>query len=108
MTERGTSEEKGAGIVAALIFFFLMYSTFFMYGYQVMRGVIEEKTNRIVEIMIASVRPIELMLGKIIGIGLVGLTQYFAWSLVAMNLSLPAIASIMSTTDMAFRRSRSR
>jgi ABC-2 type transport system permease protein len=100
VTESGTAEEKGAGLVAALIFFFLMYSTFFMYGYQVMRGVIEEKSTRIVEIVIASVRPVELMLGKIIGIGLVGLTQYFAWSLVAMNLSLPAIASIMSTTDI--------
>ncbi|HYK42705.1 MAG TPA: ABC transporter permease [Thermoanaerobaculia bacterium] len=100
VTESGTAEEKGAGIVAALIFFFLMYSTFFMYGYQVMRGVIEEKSTRIVEIVIASVRPVELMLGKIIGIGLVGLTQYFAWSLVAMNLSLPAIAATFSTTDM--------
>ena len=57
VTEKGAAEEKGAGIVAALIFFFLMYSTFFMYGYQVMRGVIEEKTNRIVEVIIASVRP---------------------------------------------------
>ena len=100
VTEAGTAEEKGAGIVAAIIFFFLMYSTFFMYGYQVMRGVIEEKSNRIVEIIIASVRPTELMLGKIIGIGLVGLTQYFAWSLVAMNLSLPAIAARFASTDL--------
>jgi ABC-2 type transport system permease protein len=100
VTDSGTAEEKGAGLVAALVFFFLMYSTFFMYGYQVMRGVIEEKSTRIVEIVIASVRPIELMLGKIIGIGLVGLTQYFAWSLVAMNLSLPAIASTLSTGDL--------
>ena len=100
VTESGTAEEKGAGLVAALIFFFLMYSTFFMYGYQVMRGVIEEKSTRIVEIVIASVRPVELMLGKIIGIGLVGLTQYFAWSLVAMNLSLPAIAATFSTGDV--------
>jgi ABC-2 type transport system permease protein len=94
VTETGTAEEKGAGIIAAIIFFFLMYSTFFMYGYQVMRGVIEEKSNRIVEIIIASVRPTELMLGKIVGIGLVGLTQYLAWSFIAMNLSLPAVASL--------------
>lgn len=94
VTETGTAEEKGGGIIAAIIFFFLMYSTFFMYGYQVMRGVIEEKSNRIVEIIIASVRPTELMLGKIIGIGLVGLTQYLAWSFIAMNLSLPAVASL--------------
>jgi ABC-2 type transport system permease protein len=100
VTEAGTSEEKGAGIVAALIFFFLMYSTFFMYGYQVMRGVIEEKSNRIVEIVIASVRPTELMLGKIIGIGFVGLTQYLTWSFIAMNLSLPGIATMFSGSDM--------
>jgi ABC-2 type transport system permease protein len=96
VTEKGTSEEKGAGILAAMVFLILMYSTFFMYGYQVMRGVIEEKSNRIVEIIIASVRPTELMLGKIIGIGLVGLTQYLVWSLVAMNLSLPVVASFMA------------
>ena len=100
VTARGTAEEKGAGIVAALIFFFLMYSTFFMYGYQVMRGVIEEKSNRIVEVIIASVRPTELMLGKIVGIGLVGLTQYAAWALLAMNLSLPAVVSAMASSDM--------
>jgi ABC-2 type transport system permease protein len=96
VTEKGTSEEKGAGIIAALVLLILMYSTFFMYGYQVMRGVIEEKSNRIVEIIVASVRPTELMVGKIVGIGLVGLTQYFVWSLVAMNLSLPGIATILA------------
>ncbi len=62
--------------MAAVIFMILMYTTLIIYGSQVMRGVIEEKSNRIVEIVIASVRPTELMLGKIIGIGLVGLTQY--------------------------------
>ena len=100
VTAQGTAEEKGAGIIAALIFFFLMYSTFFMYGYQVMRGVIEEKSNRIVEVIIASVRPTELMLGKIIGIGLVGLTQYATWALIATNLSLPGVVSAMSSSDL--------
>jgi len=100
VTEKGASEEKGAGIIAAIVLFFLMYSTFFMYGAQVMRGVIEEKSSRIVEIVIASVRPIELMLGKIIGIGLVGLTQYFVWSIVAMNLSLPGVAAMVSGGDL--------
>ena len=100
VSAKGTSEEKGAGIVAAIVFFFLMYSTFFMYGAQVMMGVLDEKTNRIVEIIIASVRPTELMLGKMFGIGLVGLTQYLAWAFVAMNLSLPSIAVALSSTDM--------
>jgi ABC-2 type transport system permease protein len=96
VTEKGAAEEKGAGILAVLVFLILMYSTFFMYGYQVMRGTIEEKSSRIVEIVIASVRPTELMLGKIIGIGLVGLTQYLVWSFVAMNLSLPGIATLLA------------
>lgn len=62
-------------------FFFaiLIYMFIFLYGVQVMRGVIEEKTNRIVEIIISSVRPFELMLGKIIGIAFVGLTQFILW-----------------------------
>lgn len=100
VSAQGTSEEKGAGIIAAIVFFFLMYSTFFMYGSQVMMGVLDEKTNRIVEIIIASVRPTELMLGKMFGIGLVGLTQYLAWAFVAMNLSLPGIVAALSSTDM--------
>ena len=100
INEKGAAEEKGAGIIAAIIFMVLMYTTFFIYGSQVMRGVIEEKSSRIVEIIVASVRPTELMVGKIIGIGLVGLTQYFAWSLVAMNLSLPGIATVLSSGDM--------
>jgi ABC-2 type transport system permease protein len=100
VTERGTAEEKGAGIIAALIFLILMYSTFFMYGYQVMRGVIEEKSSRIVEIIIASVRPTELMTGKILGVGFVGLTQYLVWSLVAMTLSVPALASLVAGGDL--------
>ena len=100
VSAKGTTEEKGAGIIAAIVFFFLMYSTFFMYGAQVMHGVLDEKTNRIVEIIIASVRPTELMLGKMFGIGLVGLTQYLAWAFVAMNLSLPGIAVALSSTEM--------
>src|SRR5437867_11592758 len=100
VTEKGSTEEKGAGIFAAIVFMVLMYTTFFMYGFQNLRGVIEEKTSRIVEVIIASVRPTELMLGKILGIGLVGLTQYLIWSLIAMNLSLPAVPSMVSAGEM--------
>lgn len=99
VTTKGVTEEKGAGILAALIFMVIMYSTFIMYGLQNLRGVIEEKTNRIVELVIASVRPIELMVGKIVGIGLVGLTQYLFWSLVAMNLSILGIAGMMAAGE---------
>jgi ABC-2 type transport system permease protein len=104
VTQSGATEEKGAGIIAAIIFFLLMYATFFMYGAQVMRGVLEEKNNRIVEVIIASVRPTELMIGKMIGIGLVGLTQYAVWAVVAMNLSLPSIAGSLATSEIGAPR----
>lgn len=58
---------------------FLIYFFIFFFGAQVMRGVIEEKTNRIVEIIVSSVRPFQLMMGKIIGVGMVGLTQFLIW-----------------------------
>lgn len=58
---------------------FLIYFFIFLFGAQVMRGVIEEKTNRIVEIIISSAKPFQLMMGKIVGIAMVGLTQFLLW-----------------------------
>jgi len=58
---------------------FLIYIFIFMYGVQIMRGVIEEKTSRIVEVIISSVKPFQLMMGKILGIAAVGLTQFLLW-----------------------------
>jgi ABC-2 type transport system permease protein len=65
----------GVGYGAA----FLIYITLFLYGAMVMRGVMEEKTNRIAEVIVSSVRPTQLMMGKIIGIGAVGVTQFILW-----------------------------
>lgn len=70
-----TSLYIGIGYVAA----FLIYMFIFLYGAQVMRGVIEEKSNRIIEVIISSVKPFQLMTGKIIGIAAVGLTQFLLW-----------------------------
>jgi ABC-2 type transport system permease protein len=58
---------------------FLIYLLTFIYGAAVMRGVMEEKTSRVAEVIISSVKPFPLMLGKIIGIGAVGLTQFLMW-----------------------------
>jgi ABC-2 type transport system permease protein len=66
---------------------FLIYITLFIYGVMVMRGVMEEKTNRIAEVIVSSVRPFQLMLGKIIGIGAVGLTQFFIWMVLIGGIS---------------------
>ena len=75
--EKDTRTAIKAGIGFA--FGLMIYMFIFLYGVQVMKGVIEEKTNRIVEVIISSVKPFELMMGKIIGIMFVGLTQFFMW-----------------------------
>jgi ABC-2 type transport system permease protein len=73
---KGDSEGSlGLGIV----FGFMIYIFIFMYGAMVMRSVIEEKTNRIIEVIISSVKPFQLMIGKITGVALVGLTQFLLW-----------------------------
>lgn len=72
---------------------FLIYLVIFIYGAGVMRGVMEEKTNRIAEVIISSVRPFQLMMGKIIGIALVGLTQFLMWIglMLILQLLLPLL-----------------
>lgn len=82
ITEKGEDESKytiGVGLGIGGIMAFIMFFMVMMYGQMVMRSVMEEKTNRIVEVMMSSVRPFDLMLGKIIGAGAVGLTQVLAW-----------------------------
>jgi len=75
--EKSTS--MGASYALSFAGAILIYMSLFIYGAQVMRGVIEEKTSRIIEVIVSSVKPFQLMLGKIIGVGLVGLTQFTLW-----------------------------
>jgi len=83
------SEKKGSaevttvlGLVAGIVIYFML----FMFGGQVMRSVIEEKTSRIVEVIVSSVKPVQLMLGKMIGVGLVGLTQFLLWVILTFGI----------------------
>lgn len=88
MDETGAARETSTGISMALAYIggFLMYMLVFMFGSMVMRGVIEEKTNRIVEVIVSSVKPVQLMMGKIIGVALVGLTQFALWIVLTLAL----------------------
>jgi len=94
LSEGGGEKESNTGIAMALGYIsgFLMYMFLLFLGTQVMRGVLEEKTNRIVEIIISSVKPFQLMLGKIVGIALVGLTQLLIWSISTVILVMIAQA----------------
>ncbi len=97
--ETETSKDAGFNLAVSGVFFFLIYISIFIYGAYIMRGVMEEKNNRIVEVLISSVRPIDLMLGKIIGIGLVGLTQYAIWGALAVLASLPGIVAMLGMAE---------
>ena len=103
MSEKEGGEQKSfsefeffLGLFLALIIYFVI----FIFGNQVMRGVIEEKTNRIIEVIVSSVKPFELMMGKIIGIALVGLTQFLLWGV--LTLAITGIASTFLPTQDVF------
>jgi ABC-2 type transport system permease protein len=82
-----TDEEAFMGFLIPYFMLFFIYITIFMYGITVMRGVIEEKQSRIVEVIVSSVKPMQMMMGKLIGIGLVGLTQVVIWALSFMLIA---------------------
>jgi len=83
-----TSNSKAEGSIGiGFICGILIYIFIFMYGTMVMRGVIEEKTSRIVEVIISSVKPFQLMMGKILGVALVGLTQVVLWVLLTFAIA---------------------
>lgn len=79
--EEGDEDARTAALIAGFAGGFVLYMTLLLYGIQVMRAVLEEKTTRIVEIIISVVHPWQLMLGKILGVGAVGLTQLGIWAL---------------------------
>jgi ABC-2 type transport system permease protein len=94
----GKEEKAAAGEVRFIIaygMFFLLYMMLMLYGQQILRGVLEEKSSRIVEVVLSSLRPSELMVGKIVGIGGVGLTQLVVWVLAALAMSTAASAGIL-------------
>lgn len=95
----GEIKETNTGIAMALAYIlgFLMYMLVFIFGAQVMRGVIEEKTSRVVEVIISSVKPIQLMMGKIVGIALVGLTQFLIWIILTMTTATIVKSTVLKT-----------
>ncbi|HNY55418.1 MAG TPA: ABC transporter permease, partial [Chitinophagales bacterium] len=84
-------KKSGSSEVAGIFGYacgFMIYIFLIVYGAMVMRSVTEEKTNRIVEVLVTSVKPFQLMIGKIIGIGAVGLTQFFLWAILTFGINM--------------------
>lgn len=109
VNELGQDEETNTetniyiGFAGAIIIYFMI----FLYGAQVMNGVIEEKTSRIVEVIISSVKPFQLMLGKILGVALVGLTQFVLWIVLTVTIS-STLSSVLFKDAMADQVKRSK
>tara|TARA_R110002096_G_scaffold426165_3_gene635561 strand:+ start:30787 stop:32151 length:1365 start_codon:yes stop_codon:yes gene_type:complete len=102
----GEAFEKTAGGLATGVGFvlaFFIYMFIFLFGVQVMRGVIEEKTNRIVEVIISSVKPFQLMMGKIIGVALVAITQVLIW-VVLSTVIIGGVQSFFKDDLMASKK----
>jgi ABC-2 type transport system permease protein len=94
------TRDQGQTFMLAYVFVMIIYMTVLMYGMYVMRGVLEEKSSHVVEVIISTVKPFELMLGKILGIGAVGLTQFLIWSLLMAAISAPGMVSAMGMGDI--------
>ncbi len=95
--KEGKESNNAIGLVIGYVCGFLLYMFMLFYGMSVMRSVMEEKTNRIAEIIVSSVRPFQLMLGKIIGVALVGLTQFLLWIVllgIFAAISTPLLGSL--------------
>ena len=92
VTEEGSRADRGFGdLIVALGLFMLLYMASIIYGNMVMQGVLEEKANRVVEVLAASARPTELMAGKLIGICLAALTQLAIWMVTALVITAPGL-----------------
>ena len=96
LSDSGTESSSSSGAATAIgyVSAFLIYMFIFIYGAQCMRGVIEEKNTRIVEVIVSSVKPFHLMMGKIIGIAAVGLTQFVIW--IVLSFSVITVISMVT------------
>ena len=92
----GGREAKGSGngrFLEIVVMVMLIYVAVLLYGISVMRSVLEEKTSRIIEVLLSSASSTELMTGKLLGVGLVGLTQIVVWTVMAGVIALPSLAA---------------
>ena len=97
ISEEGSRAEGGlGGFTVAFALFMILYMTTLIYGQQVMHGVLEEKSSRVVEVLLAAVEPVELLAGKLVGICLAGLTQLGIWFATAFALTAPGFLALFA------------
>jgi ABC-2 type transport system permease protein len=87
VTKRGVEKDTGGTFLISWVLVLILYMTVIFYGQIILRGVIEEKSSRVVEIVLSSLKPFQLMAGKILGIAAVGFTQYAIWALFGIGVT---------------------
>ena len=92
-TQAGKNADSTSTYIAIYVLFFLMYFVIMLYGMNVARSIIEEKTSRVFEVLLATIRPEQMMAGKMLGVGSVGLTQVFIWLIAAILLTSTSLVS---------------
>ena len=103
LNESGEAKDSSAilNIALAYVFGFLIYMFVFLYGNMVMQGVIEEKSSKVMEVMVSSVKPFQLMMGKILGIAAVAITQFFIWVVFIVVVGAGALSLLGGTEVLA-------
>jgi ABC-2 type transport system permease protein len=101
ITKKGEEEDTAGTFMISYFLALIIYMAILIYGQVIMRGVIEEKSSRVVEVVLSSLKPFQLMMGKILGIGAVGLTQFSIWTLFGIGASLYSKSFIPAGADFA-------
>lgn len=101
ITKKGEEKDTGGTFMISYILALIIYMAIIIYGQVIMRGVIEEKSSRVVEVVLSSLRPFQLMMGKILGIGAVGLTQFSIWTLFGIGASVYSTSFIPAGANFA-------
>ena len=99
-SQAGRNDDSMSAFYSAYALFFLMYFVIMLYGMNVARSIIEEKTSRVFEVLLATIRPEEMMAGKVIGVGSVGLTQVGIWLLTAIILTSTSLVARFTGSDV--------
>ncbi|MBN2245881.1 MAG: ABC transporter permease, partial [Candidatus Aminicenantes bacterium] len=105
VSTRGVEEDVGGTFIIAYVLVLILYMTLFFYGGIIMRSVLEEKNSRVVEIVLSSLKPFQLMMGKILGVAAVGFTQYMIWAVFGLAATRYSrkIISGMVPADTGFK-----
>ena len=101
ITKKGEEEDTAGTFMISYFLALIIYMAILIYGQVIMRGVIEEKSSRVVEVVLSSLKPFQLMMGKILGIGAVGLTQFSIWTLFGIGASVYSTSFIPAGADFA-------